>query len=83
MKHYLRSTAMFLLVLFMCVSTVFSASHKIYAEPEISTETVLVESTAGNDECKDCGDDSSALDSALVGDRVELTDHLWQSPCAE
>ena len=39
--------------------------------------------TARDDERENCGDDGTALDSALVGDRVELTYHLWQSPCAE
>ena len=78
MKHYLRSTALFLLVLFMCVSTVFSASHKIYAEPETSTDTVLVESTAGNDESV-LVDVSSVTENGITTVTRSAVDYLTEN----
>ena len=50
---------------------------------EQATETAKEITSTRHHEGEDGGDDGAAADGRLVGDGVELTHHLGQSPCAE
>ena len=50
---------------------------------EQTTETAKEITSTRHHEGEDGGDDGAAADGRLVGDGVELTHHLGQSPCAE
>ena len=50
---------------------------------EKTSETAKEIASSSHYKCEDCGDDGAAANSRLVGDGVELTYHLRQSPSAE